>query len=382
MAVKRDYYEILGVERNADETEIKKAFRRGARECHPDVNAHDPEAEAKFKELAEAYEVLSDPDTRAAYDRYGHEGVRGRPMTDFEHTSMNDLFSLFFGGGGSVFGDMFGGAAGWSTSSAASGRDVAVAVDITLKEAATGATKTVPVKAQVTCDICGGDGAKPGTERQTCPRCHGSGQVQQVASLGGFGQFIRSGICDQCDGAGSVVAEPCEKCGGDGRFTASRDVDIEIPAGIDDGQRLRIGGRGGAAAPGGRPGDLYVSIGVLPDARFVRDGNDLIHRLDLTMVEAALGHTVSVPTIDGEDIELKLPAGTQPGHVRVFRGRGMPVLRRHGRGALKVVVNVIVPRHLSKEQKKLLQRFEQSATDETYEQDEGFFDRVKAAFRQ
>jgi len=178
VAVKRDYYEILGVERNADETEIKKAFRRGARECHPDVNAHDPEAEAKFKELAEAYEVLSDPDTRAAYDRYGHEGVRGRPMTDFEHTSMNDLFSLFFGGGGSVFGDMFGGAAGWSTSSAASGRDVAVAVDITLKEAATGATKTVPVKAQVTCDICGGDGAKPVTERPTCPRCHGSGQVQ------------------------------------------------------------------------------------------------------------------------------------------------------------------------------------------------------------
>ena len=378
--MKRDYYEILGVDRGAAESEIKKAFRKGARECHPDVNAHDPDAEAKFKELAEAYEVLSDPDTRAAYDRYGHEGVRGRPMTDFEHTSANDLFSLFFGGG--LFEDVFGRAGGWATSSASSGRDVAVAVQITLEDAATGVRKTVDVKAPVICDICGGDGAKPGTERETCPRCHGSGQVQQVASLGGFGQFIRTGICEDCEGVGTVVAEPCEKCGGDGRFMATREVEVEIPAGIDDGQRMRLTGRGGAASPGGRPGDLYISVGVLPDERFVRDGNDLIHRLDLTMVEAALGHTVTIPTIDGEDIELKLPPGTQPGHVRVFRGRGMPVLHRHGHGALKVVIDVIVPRHLSKEQRKLLERFEELATDATYEQDEGFFDRVKAAFRQ
>jgi len=384
--VKRDYYEVLGVARNADQAQIKKAFRRLAREYHPDVNSEDPEAEAKFKELAEAYEVLSDPESRAAYDHYGFDGLRGRPHTDFEHTSFGDLFDLFFGGGGGMFGDVLrqaaGGGWGAAGSAAQPGEDVAVAVELTLDEAAAGVTRTVSVDTRVECAVCDGSGAAPGSSRETCSRCHGSGRIRRVSSMGGFGQFIQTGTCDACGGEGTVVAEPCEHCGGSGRVSGTRAVDVEIPAGIDDGQRIRLTGRGGAPAPGGRPGDLYVLVSVAEDERFVRDGSDLIHRLDITMVQAALGDTVEIPTIDGEPIELKLPAGTQPGHVRVFRGRGMPALRGRGHGALKVVVNVTIPRHLNREQRELLEQFEELTSQENYQAEDGFFDRVRTAFRQ
>jgi len=384
--VKRDYYEVLGVARNADQAQIKKAFRRLAREYHPDVNSEDPEAEAKFKELAEAYEVLSDPESRAAYDHYGFDGLRGRPHTDFEHTSFGDLFDLFFGGGGGMFGDVLrqaaGGGWGAAGSAAQPGEDVAVAVELTLDEAAAGVTRTVSVDTRVECAVCDGSGAAPGSSRETCSRCHGSGRIRRVSSMGGFGQFIQTGTCDACGGEGTVVAEPCEHCGGSGRVSGTRAVDVEIPAGIDDGQRIRLTGRGGAPAPGGRPGDLYVLVSVAEDERFVRDGSDLIHRLDITMVQAALGDTVEIPTIDGEPIELKLPAGTQPGHVRVFRGRGMPALRGRGHGALKVVVNVTIPRHLNRDQRELLEQFEELTSQENYQAEDGFFDRVRTAFRQ
>jgi len=384
--VKRDYYEVLGVARNADQAQIKKAFRRLAREYHPDVNSEDPEAEAKFKELAEAYEVLSDPESRAAYDHYGFDGLRGRPHTDFEHTSFGDLFDLFFGGGGGMFGDVLrqaaGGGWGAAGSAAQPGEDVAVAVELTLDEAAAGVTRTVSVDTRVECAVCDGSGAAPGSSRETCSQCHGSGRIRRVSSMGGFGQFIQTGTCDACGGEGTVVAEPCEHCGGSGRVSGTRAVDVEIPAGIDDGQRIRLTGRGGAPAPGGRPGDLYVLVSVAEDERFVRDGSDLIHRLDITMVQAALGDTVEIPTIDGEPIELKLPAGTQPGHVRVFRGRGMPALRGRGHGALKVVVNVTIPRHLNREQRELLEQFEELTSQENYQAEDGFFDRVRTAFRQ
>jgi len=383
--VKRDYYEVLGVERAAEQSEIKRAFRREARACHPDVNAHDPEAEAKFKELAEAYEVLSSPESRAAYDRYGFDGVRGRPMTDFEHTSVNDLFDLFFGGGG-MFGDVLRQAAGgtWGASGAGveSGEDVAVAVSISLEEAVTGTSRSVDVDAAVSCEACDGTGAAPGTSPEPCTACGGSGRVRHVASMGGFGQFIQTGPCEVCDGRGAVVSDPCEACHGAGRVRGSRQIEVEIPAGIADGQRIRLGGEGGAAPAGGRPGDLYVLVGVEADERFIRDGHDLIHRLDLTMVEAALGAHVSIPTPDGDPIELDLPAGIQPGHVREFRGRGMPALRGRGRGALKVVVNVTVPRRLDKQQREALAHFAELTDEANYEQEDGFFDRVKAAFRQ
>jgi molecular chaperone DnaJ len=382
--VKRDYYDVLGVAREAGPAEIKKAFRKQARSCHPDVNPDDPECEARFKELAEAYEVLSDADTRAAYDRYGFDGLRGRPMTDFDHVSFQDLFSVFFGGGmfDSVLRDAGGGM--WGAASGASpaprGDDVEIELGLTLAEAVFGATREVEVEADAPCGTCGGSGAAPGTGREQCPQCKGSGRMREVSSLGGFGQFIRTSTCSVCRGRGSIVTQPCESCRGAGRLRAARTVKVEVPAGIAHGQRLRLSGEGGAGAQGGRPGDLYALVTVAPDDHFVRDGDDLIYREDITMVEAALGTTVYVPALDG-DIELKLPAGTQPGEVKVYRNRGVPVLQGYGRGDLKVVVNVQVPRELSLEQREVLEQFAALTGEKNYEPDQSFLEKVRAVFK-
>jgi len=380
--VKRDYYEVLGVPREAGQSEIKKAFRKEARACHPDVNPDDPECEARFKELAEAYEVLSDADTRAAYDRYGFDGLRGRPMTDFDHVSFEDLFSVFFGGSrfDSVLRDAHGGM--WGAASAGPaprGDDVEVDVELTFAESVFGAGKEVKVVADIACDSCGGSGAAPGTGREQCPQCKGSGRMREVSSLGGFGQFIRTSTCSVCRGRGSIVAQPCEACRGTGRRRETRTVKVEVPAGIAHGQRLRLGGEGGAGAEGGRAGDLFVRVSVIPDEHFVRDGDDLIYRQDVTMVEAALGTTVAVPALDGE-IELKLAAGTQPGEVKVYRNRGVPRLQGYGRGDLKVVVNVRVPRHLTDEQREVLEQFAALTGETNYEPDQSFLDKVRAVF--
>ncbi len=382
--MKRDYYDVLGVRRDADAGEIKKAFRKLARECHPDVNQHDPEAEARFKEAAEAYEVLSDADSRAAYDHYGFDGIRGRQMTDFEHVGFNDLFNIFFGGGmfDSVLrdaGGMWGAAGGGAP--APRGDDVEVRLDLTFSEAVFGATKEVDVTADVTCKTCGGSGAREGTGREACPQCHGSGRMREVSSLGGFGQFIRTSTCTVCHGEGTIVKEPCETCLGAGRVRSTRTVSVEVPAGIGDGQRLRLTGEGGAGARSGRPGDLYVAIAVEPHELFVREGDDLIYRLDVTMIEAALGTTAYVPALDG-DIEVQLKPGTQPGEVRAFRSRGVPVLQGHGRGDLKVVVNVLVPSHVTDDQRELLEQFAELSGESTYEPDQSFLDKVRAVFRQ
>jgi molecular chaperone DnaJ len=382
--LKRDYYDVLGVRRDADAGEVKKAFRKLAREFHPDVNTEDPEAEARFKEAAEAYEVLSDADTRAAYDHYGFDGLRGRQMTDFEHVGFGDLFNIFFGGGmfDSVLRDAGGmwGAAGGS-GPAPRGDDIEARLDLTFAEAVFGVTKDVEVTADAPCATCGGSGAKAGTGREECPQCHGSGRMREVSSMGGFGQFIRTSTCSVCRGQGSIVKDPCEKCLGTGRVRQTRTVPVEVPAGIAEGQRLRLAGEGGAGAHGGRAGDLYVSIRVEPHDEFVRDGDDLIYRLDVTMVEAALGTTQYVPALDG-DIEVQLKAGTQPGEVKTYRSRGVPVLQGYGRGDLKVVVNVLVPRKLSDEQRDLLEQFAELTGDATYEADQSFLDKIRAAFRQ
>ena len=381
--MKRDYYDVLGVRKDADAGEIKKAFRRLAREFHPDVNQEDPEAEARFKEAAEAYEVLSDADSRAAYDHYGFEGLRGRQMTDFEHVGFGDLFNIFFGGGmfDSVLRDAGGmwGAAGGGP--APRGDDVEAGLELTFAEAVFGVTRDVEVTADAPCDTCGGSGARAGTGREQCPQCHGSGRMREVSSLGGFGQFIRTSTCNVCRGQGTIVKEPCETCLGTGRVRQTRSVPVEVPAGIADGQRLRLAGEGGAGAHGGRAGDLYVSIRVAPHDEFVRDGDDLIYRLDVTMVEATLGTTHYVPALDG-DIEVQLKPGTQPGEVKTFRSRGVPVLQGYGRGDLKVVVNVLVPRKLSDEQRELLEQFAELSGDHTYEADQSFLDKIRAAFRQ
>jgi molecular chaperone DnaJ len=367
----RDYYELLGVSRTAEETEIKRAFRRLARELHPDVSA-EPDAVERFREVVEAYEVLSKPETRELYDRFGHAGLRtgGFQPTPFDFTSLADIFSAFFGD------DVFGVA---GRPRRTRGGDVAASVEIELAEAATGVTREVPFPVAVACATCDGDGVAPGTAPTVCDRCGGTGRLQQV-SRSAFGEFVRTQACPRCGGAGRLVEHPCPGCDGAGRVVEQRALDVEIPAGIHDGQRIRISGEGHTGALGGRAGDLYVEVRVRPDPRFVRDHDDIISTVDLTMTQAALGATVAIPTLDGDE-ELEFAAGTQPGEVRVLRGRGMPVLRGFGRGDHRVLVNVAVPRRLTDEQRGLLEEFERREDPDTYKPDEGFFEKLRGAFR-
>ncbi len=370
----RDYYEILGVGRDADETDIKKAFRRLARELHPDVNAHDPEAEGKFKEAAEAYEVLSDADKRRTYDAYGHDGLKsGGYSPHFEDFgSISDLFSAFFGAGGfdAAFGQGRQGRAG-----AMQGGDVAVAAAIDLAEAAHGTRVEVAYDATVLCETCRGNGAEPGTPIVTCARCHGSGQLQAVSRTA-FGQLVRTAVCDVCGGDGRVPEQPCAVCRGAGRQIVTRTVAVPVPVGIADGQRIRVGGRGHAGERGGPNGDLVVVVRVREDDRFIRDGEDLHTVIDVAAPLAALGTTVQVPGIDG-DVPLEVPAGTQPGEVLTLRARGMPAGQRTRTGDLHVHVNVVIPRRLSREQRDLLHQLADSLTDRNLGEDEGMLAKLK-----
>jgi molecular chaperone DnaJ len=372
MSTDRDYYELLGVPRDADEVTIKKAFRRLARQLHPDVS-QEPDAEARFREATEAYEVLSNSETRALYDRYGHSGLRsgGFRPTEFDLGNLGDLFTAFFGD------DLFGGNS--RTRGGQRGADVAAEVVIALVDAANGKKVQVPVEVAVNCDTCGGDGVEPGTTPVTCRRCEGSGRLHQV-SRSVFGEFVRAQPCPDCRGRGQIVDHPCKDCSGAGRKLTQRELDVDIPPGIHDGQRIRVNGEGHAGALGGRSGDVYVLVHVQPDARFVREGNDIYSQVDLTIVQAALGTTVTVETLDG-NTELELPAGVQPGEVRVLRGKGMPVLQGFGHGDHRVLVNVSVPRRLTEEQRRMLQEFEAASDEHTYRHDEGFFDKLKSAFR-
>ena len=377
MSATRDYYDILGVSRDADEATIKKAFRRLARELHPDVNSHDPDAEEKFKEAAEAYEVLSDPERRATYDRYGHEGLRsGGYAPNFEgFGSVADIFDAFFGGGG--FGDVFGGARG-RPGGPVQGGDIAAAVEIDLAQAAHGASVEVGYEAVSVCEHCHGNGAEPGTPIETCSRCSGTGQLRTVSRTP-FGQMVRATACDVCQGDGRVAREPCQTCRGRGRRVEQATVSVDVPAGIADGQRIRIGGRGHAGERGGPPGDLYVLIRVRDDPRFVRDGEDLVTVVDVSAPLAALGTSVEVPTLDGP-VELEIPPGTQPHETLTIRGAGVPALRGRRRGNLRVVVNVVVPRHLDHEQRELYQRLAGSMSDHNLRSEEGVFGKLKRAF--
>jgi molecular chaperone DnaJ len=367
----RDYYELLGVGRDASDAEIKKAFRQLARELHPDVS-DEPDAQERFREVVEAYEVLSKTETRELYDRYGHAGLRsgGFQAGHMDFGNLADLFAAFFGD------DVLLGGRGGGR---ARGADLAATVQIDLVEASQGVKRDVPFEVAVTCPRCDGDGAEPGTPIGTCDACNGAGRLQQV-TRSVFGEFVRTQTCPACRGSGRRIEQPCAECRGGGRVVEERTLAVEIPPGIHDGQRIRLSGEGHAGVLGGRAGDVYVEVRVRPDERFVREGDDIFTAVDLTITQAALGARVTVPTLEGDE-ELELPAGTQPGDVVVLRGRGMPVLQGFGRGDQRILVNVRVPRHLSEEQRRLLHEFEQHADERTYGDDGGFLGKLKSAFR-
>jgi molecular chaperone DnaJ len=365
----RDPYEVLGVERDASEQQIKKAFRQLARELHPDVNAHDPDAEEKFKEAAEANEILSDAERRATYDRYGHEGLRSRGYApNFDGLgSIGDLFDAFFGGG--AFGGRGAGPA--------QGGDVAVAVEVDLLQAANGAKVEVAFEAVERCERCHGNGAEPGTPIETCERCGGNGQLQAVTRTP-FGQMARTIACDVCHGDGRVASQPCRDCRGRGRRAGRREVEIDVPVGIADGQRIRLSGHGHAGEAGAPAGDLYILVKVKDDKRFVREGDDLLTALDVPAPVAALGATLEVPTLEGT-AEVEVSPGTQPGAVLTLRGQGMPALRRGRRGDLRVVVNVVIPRRLNDEQRELLERLSATLTPENLSGEQSMFAKLRRA---
>jgi molecular chaperone DnaJ len=368
MTTERDYYEVLGVSREADDATVKKAFRRLARQLHPDVST-EPDAEIRFREVTEAYEVLASSETRALYDRYGHAGLRsgGFQPTQFDLGGLGNIFSAFFGD------DLF------APGTRRRGADVGATVEIELADAARGIKVTVPFEVAVPCTTCGGDGVEPGTTPVRCPRCEGTGRLQHV-TRGVLGQFVRTQACPQCAGRGVIIEHPCHTCDGAGLVVDRREREVDVPPGIHDGQRIRLSGEGHAGEAGGRAGDVYVRVAVRPDPRFVREGNDIYSQLDVTIVEAALGGTRTVETLDGE-IELELQPGTQPGEVRVLRGKGMPVLQGFGRGDQRVLVNVTVPRRLTEDQRRLLLEFEAASDADTYRHDESFFEKLRSAFR-
>ncbi len=374
--MRRDPYDVLGVARDADERQIKRAFRALARELHPDVNSHDPEAEEKFKEAAEAYEILSDGERRATYDRFGFEGLdsRGFASSAQGFGSFADIFDAFFGG--DPFGAAFGRGPG-----RVQGGDVAVAVEVSLEEAARGTTVDIAYDLVDTCERCGGSRAEPGTPVETCSRCGGAGRVRAVTRTA-FGQLVREQACDVCGGEGRVPEEPCRECGGRGRRAVRRTLEVDVPAGIADEQRIRLAGRGHAGERGGPPGDLYVLVRVTEDERFLRDGNDLVTVVDVPAPAAALGATVSVPTLDGEE-QIQVASGTQPGTVVTLRGRGMPAIGRGRRGDQRVVLNVMIPRNLSGRQRELLEELRGSLTDENLREPaaESLVGKLKRAFR-
>lgn len=363
----RDYYDILGVPRDADDETIKKAFRVKARELHPDVNPDDPTAEERFKEVAEAYKVLSEPETRAAYDRYGRDGLRGAAgpnMSDFG--SFQDIFDAFFGGG-----DIFGRGRGGPRRNA--GDDHLVGVQITFVESAVGVTREFEVDLVGTCVTCDGSGAAPGAELVRCTRCEGAGEIRQVAR-GPFGQFVRASVCSACAGEGQVPTERCPDCRGAGRRKVRESVEVSIPAGISDGQRILLPGRGHAGDPGAPAGDLYVEVGVADDERFIRDGLDIVTRVRIPAADAMRGVTVTVPTIAGET-EITLDPGIQPFATHLLRGKGFPAVQSRGQGDQRVVVEIVVPRVTSAEGLRLLTELEAHSESET--DDGGFFRRKR-----
>ncbi len=368
---KRDYYEVLGVSRTVTEVELKTTFRKLAMQYHPDRNPGDTEAETRFKEINEAYQTLSDAEKRAAYDRFGHAAFAnggngggpgfGNDFSDF----MTDIFDSFFGGNGR----------GQSSGGRERGSDIRYNLEISLEDAFNGKTETVKVPIAVTCEACSGTGAKTGSKPRQCPTCGGYGRVRASQ-----GFFAVERTCPNCHGRGEVIDDPCGSCGGAGRTTKERTLSVNIPAGVEDGTRIRLSGEGESGLRGGPAGDLYIFLSLKPHQFFQREGSDLFCRVPISMVNAALGDEITVPTIDGSEEKVAIPAGTQTGKQIRLRGKGMPVLRSRSTGDLYIQVVVETPQKLTKRQRELLTEFNAESSKETHPECSGFFSRMKEFF--
>jgi len=380
MADKRDYYEVLGVEKGVSDDELKKAFRKQAKMYHPDLHPNDKEAEAKFKEVNEAYEVLSDKEKRARYDRFGFAGVDpsyNPGSTAYSNANpfgqdidINDIFNSFFGG--------FGGSTARNRNAPRKGSDVETSVTITFEEAAKGCKKEIQYDIVDTCKECNGTGAEKGTDLKTCPVCNGNGQVT-VNKRTPFGVVQTTQTCEKCRGKGKIIETPCKKCSGAGRTRTTKTVTVTVPAGIGQDQILNVGGHGNSGYNGGPAGDLHVYINVKRHDIFERKGDDVWCEIPLTFTQAALGHEVTVPTLDGK-VSYNVHAGTQPGDVFKLRGKGIPHLNGKGRGDQFVRVTIEVPRNLNAEQKKALQNFDSLCQSSNYQKSTSFFEKVKKLF--
>jgi molecular chaperone DnaJ len=377
MANKRDYYEVLGVEKSASDAEIKKAYRKLAKQYHPDVNQGDKASEAKFKELNEAYEVLSDAQKRSQYDQFGHAGTDpngfggfggfGGGNVDFDFGGIGDIFESFFGGGG--------GRSSRSKKGPQKGADLKYAMEISFEEAAFGVEKEVSINRMENCKTCSGSGSKPGSSASTCSQCNGTGQIQYKQSTP-FGQFVNVKTCDACRGEGKIITDPCNTCQGKGKVKNNVKIKINVPAGIDDGQTISLRGEGEPGSKGGPSGDLYLSIRVKPHQIFQRQGTDVVIEMPITFVQGALGTELEVPTLDGK-VKYTIPEGTQTGSVFRLKGKGIPFIRGSGRGDQYIKVNIEVPKKLNDKQKAILREFAEVSGDDVHEQRKSFFDKMK-----
>jgi molecular chaperone DnaJ len=375
---KRDYYEVLGVDRDADVAAIKRAYRAAALKFHPDKNRDDADAEARFKEAAEAYEVLSDPEKRARYDRFGHAGLQGIGLHDFAHTGIEDILSMF---SDIIGGDLFGGAFGRARrrSGPQRGYDLETQIEIELKEVAAGTTREISIPRLERCETCGGSGGAPGSKPESCTACRGQGRVRQV-SRGFFGLVERIVPCERCDGSGRIVRQKCPQCSGAGRVRQQRTLEVQIPAGIHDGQAVRLRGEGESGLRGGPAGDLHAYVRVAEHPFLQRHGQDLVCVTPISIAQAALGDTIEVPTLEGKT-EVKIPAGAQYGQTVELKDFGLPDLRRRGRGSLFVQLLVEVPTKLNRKQRELLNEYAKIEDTNGSPKRRGFLDRLAKYFK-
>ncbi|MFP4660695.1 MAG: molecular chaperone DnaJ [Halanaerobiales bacterium] len=372
MASKRDYYEVLGVSKDADEDQIKKAYRKKARKLHPDVNKDDPKAEERFKELSEAFEILSDPNKRARYDQYGHSGINENDFNfdDFAQGGFGgfeDIFDMFFGGG------MGGG----RRRGPQRGNDLQYRLQISFEKAAFGGTEEISIPRTESCDTCHGTGAKPGTDTRTCPKCNGNGQVRTTQQTP-FGHFSQTRVCDRCGGDGRIVETPCPDCNGAGKVRKQRKITVNIPAGVETGTRLRMSGEGEAGDQGAPAGDLYIVLQVKPHRIFKRKGDDIHCEVPISFVQATLGDEIEVPTLEGK-VKFNIPEGTQPGTSFRLKNKGIAHLNGYGRGDEYIKAKVVIPKKLNEKQKELLLKFAEESGEEINPEQKGWLKKVRDA---